>query len=365
MAAERLRIGMIGLGDVGARSSQGIRDAEHTELAGVMDLNEQIARDLGAKHGVPWTCDLAELLARPDVDAVYVAVPNHLLASVVVQAAQAGKHVLCEKPMATTLADADRMIAASAQAGRALGMAFEAQVTPEIQRLHNLVAAGAIGTVIGMRIIAMLDKPESYWAYGYDHRIGTDWRASKSRAGGGMLITTCIHDINTVRYVSGLEATRVYAEYGTFNTPVEVEDLAAVTVRYDNGAVGAIEASSCIKGNGMDLDVGNYIYGSDGQIVQSDTLRVYTTKEVDGVPAGTWHEIGKPHNIPDGRRRVMDGFATAVLSGRPLPVSGHDGRAALEVALSAYQAGAEGRPITLSAGQREKEPAAHGASLLR
>jgi UDP-N-acetyl-2-amino-2-deoxyglucuronate dehydrogenase len=351
MAAERLRIGMIGLGDVGARSSQGIRDAAHAELAGVMDLNEQLARELGATHGVPWTCDLAELLARPDVDAVYVAVPNHLLAAVVIQAAGAGKHVLCEKPMATTLADADRMIAACAQAGVALGIAFEAQVIPELQRLHDIVAAGGIGTVIGTRIVAMLDKPESYWAYGYDHRIGTDWRMSKSKAGGGMLITTCIHDFNTVRYISGLEATRIYAEYGTFATPVEVEDLASVTIRYNNGAIGYVEASSCIKGNGMHLDVGDYIYGSDGQVVLGDTLRIYTTRRIDDVPAHTWHEIGNPHDIPSGRRRVMDGFAAAVLESRPVPVTGHDGRAALAVAVSAYQAGAQGHPVDLGVAQ--------------
>src|SRR5581483_7645155 len=194
MAGERLRIGMIGCGDAAARGANGIQAAEHAALAGVMDVDEALARDLGAAHGVPWTCDVAELLARSDVDAVYIAVPNYLLAPLTIQAAQAGKHVLCEKPMATALADADRMIAECARAGVALGIAFEAQVIPEIQRLRDLIAAGGIGRVIGTRITMMLEKPESYWAQGYDHRTATDWRASKARAGGGMLISTCIHD---------------------------------------------------------------------------------------------------------------------------------------------------------------------------
>jgi predicted dehydrogenase len=310
---------------------------------------------------------VAELLARPDVDAVYIAVPNHLLASLTVQAAQAGKHVLCEKPMATSLADADRMIAACDQAGVALGIAFEAQVTPELQRLRDIIAAGGIGKVIGTRITMMLEKPESYWARGYDHRTATDWRASKSRAGGGMLISTCIHDINTLRYLTGLEATRIYAEYGTFATPVEVEDLVVVTVRYDNGAIGTIEASSCIKGNGMELDVADYVYGSSGQVALGQTLRVYTMHEVPGVPVETWHEVGTVHTLPEGRRRVMEGFAAAVLAGRPLPVSGQDGRAVLAVALAAYQAGTEGRAVEMGAGagRRDEEPLAHGTSVLR
>jgi predicted dehydrogenase len=342
---------MIGCGDVGERSARGLRDAEHAELAAVMDADEKVARGLAEAFDVPWTSDLAELLARSDMDAVYLAVPNNLIASIAVQAAQAGKHLLIEKPVATTLTDADRILAAAEAAGVTVGVAFEAQVTPEIQRLHAIIASGGIGTVMGTRIVAMLDKPETYWTLGYDHRVSGDWRTSKIRAGGGMLITTHIHDINTVRYLTGLEAGRIYAEYGTFATPVEVEDLLFVTIRYTSGAIGSIEGSSCIKGNGMDLDVGNYIYGTAGQVVLGDTLRIYTTLDVPGVPAGVWHQVGVPHTIPEGRMRVMDGFAAAILEGQPVPVSGLDGRAALEVALSAYQAGAQGRPVDVGQGQ--------------
>jgi len=352
MAGDRLRVGMIGGGDIADRSARALHAAAHTELAGVVDINETLARGLGETFAVPWTTDAAELLARTDVDAVYVAVPNYLLASIAIQAAAAGKHVLVEKPMATTLADANRMIAASASAGRALGVAFEAQVTPELQRLHRIIRSGGIGTVIGTRIVAMLEKPESYWVQGYAHRTAGNWRASKAQAGGGMLITTHIHDYNTIRYLTGLEATRVYAEYGTFNTPVEVEDLTFVTVRYDSGAIGTVEGSSCIKGNGMDLDVGDFIYGTAGQVaLGGDTLRIYTTLEVEGVPRNEWFDIGKVHPLLDSRIWVMDGFGAAVLAGRPLPVSGEDGRAALEIALSAYQAGTQGYPVELSNGQ--------------
>jgi predicted dehydrogenase len=252
--------------------------------------------------------------------------------------------------MATTLAGADRMIATCATAGVALGIAFEAQVTPEVQWLHDAIAAGGIGAVIGTRIVAMLEKPESYWAHGYDHRVVSDWRASRARAGGGMLITTCIHDINTVRYLSGLQARRVYAEYGTFATAVEVEDLATVTVRYDGGAIGAIEAASCIRGNGLGQDAATYIYGTAGQVVLGRTLSLYTTTEIAGVPRATWHQVGVPHTLREGRRRVMEGFATAVLAGLPPPTTGRDGRAALALAVAAYEAGAAGRPIDCDTG---------------
>src|SRR5947209_6197870 len=162
--------------------------------------------------------------------AVYIAVPHDLHAPLTVQAAQAGKHVLCEKPISTTLADADRMIAACAEAGVAFSIAFDAQITPAYQRLHDLIARGAIGEVIGTRIVALIDKPASYWSSGWSGRIATDWRVSKEKAGGGVMVMNSIHDINTVRYVTGLEAQRVYAESATFATPVEVEDYIVATI---------------------------------------------------------------------------------------------------------------------------------------
>ncbi len=352
MAGDRVRVGIIGGGDIADRSARALCAADHTELVGVVDINETMARGLGEAFDVPWTTDARELLARSDVDAVYVAVPNHLLASIVVQAAEAGKHVLVEKPMATTLTDADRMIAASAAAGRSLGVAFEAQLTPELQRAHEIIRSGGIGKVIGTRIVAMIQKPETYWAQGYAHRTSTNWRASKAKAGGGMLITTHIHDYNTVRYLTGLKAVRIYAEYGTFNTPVEVEDLVYVTVRYDSGAIGTVEGSSCIVGNGMEGDVGDFVYGTAGQVVLgADNVRVFTTLEVDGIPRNEWYEIGKVHPLLESRTWVMEGFGSAIVEGRPLPVGYADGRAALEIALSAYQAGTQGYPVELGKGQ--------------
>src|SRR5579875_930730 len=179
MATETVRIGMIGCGEIAAAMAKGIQAAEHAAIAAVMDVNEGMARDLGTTYGVPWSCDAAELLAREDVDAVYIAVPHYLHAPLTVQAAQAGKHVLCEKPIATTLADADRMIAACAEAGVFLSIAFDAQITPAYQRLHALVMEGAIGDVIGTRIVALIDKPASYWSSGWSGRIATDWRTSR------------------------------------------------------------------------------------------------------------------------------------------------------------------------------------------
>src|SRR2546423_5139654 len=110
--------------------------------------------------------------------AVYIAVPHDLHAPLTIQAAQAGKHVLCEKPIAATLADADRMIAACERADVFLSVAFDAQIMPAMQKVRDLIATGTIGEVIGTRIVALIDKHASYWSSGWTGRVTAAWRIS-------------------------------------------------------------------------------------------------------------------------------------------------------------------------------------------
>src|SRR5688572_893732 len=116
-AGARLRIAMIGCGEIAVQTAGGIARAPSAEHVMVMDVEERVARDLGEIHGVPHTTSLDELLANPSVDAVYIAIPHYLHASVALRAIRAGKHVLVEKPIATTLADADEMIETARHAG--------------------------------------------------------------------------------------------------------------------------------------------------------------------------------------------------------------------------------------------------------
>lgn len=344
---QKLRIGMIGCGEIAVQTAKGIAAATSAEHVMVMDVSEPVAADLGRTYGVPHTTSVEELLANPAVEAVYIAVPHHLHAPLTLQALAAGKPVLVEKPIATTLADADAMIAAARAAGVALAVAYQAQVDPTAQRLKALIAAGAIGKVIGTRIVYRGDKPETYWSGGYSGRIRTDWRTSQAQAGGGVLIMNTVHDLNTLRFITGLEATRVYGEYDTFTTPVEVEDYIAVTYRYDNGAIGTLEAGSAIRGKDPRGAV-NRIYGQDGQILFSNPPQIYATAEVAGLRAGAWQEVpAAPRDREGGRAAIADGFARAVLAGEPPPVRGEDGRAALEIVVAAYQSGREHRAITL------------------
>jgi UDP-N-acetyl-2-amino-2-deoxyglucuronate dehydrogenase len=345
--ADRLRIGMIGCGEIAVQTAKGIAASTLGQHVMVMDTDARVAGDLGATYGVPHTTRVEELLANPAVDAVYIAVPHFLHAPLTIQAAQAGKHVLVEKPIATTLEEADAMIAAAGAAQVTLSVAYLAQVDPVAQTMRRLVAAGAIGKVVGTRIVYRGDKPESYWHGGYSGRITTDWRTSKAKSGGGVLIMNTIHDLNTLRFITGLEVVRVAAEYETFTTPVEVEDYIALTYRYSNGAIGSLEAGSAIRGRDPIREV-NRIYGDAGQLLFSNPARIFVSRAHEGLQAGEWQDLPVPAGNKGGDRAAMiDGFAGAVLNGKPPLVRAEDGRAALQIALAAYQSGQEHRTVGL------------------
>lgn len=343
---DEVRFGVIGCGEIAVQTCQGIAAAPNASIAMLMDARSEVLDDLHAFYGAPTTTDVDEVLANPDVDAVYIATPHYLHAPLGIKAAQAGKHVLVEKPIATTLEDADALIAACRKQGVKLGVAFLAQGDAAMNAARDLIRAGVIGEIIAVRYTALGDKPVTYWHGGYTQRVYTDWRTNKAQAGGGILIMNVVHDLNTVRYVTGLEVKRVYAEYDTLTTPVEVEDVIGVTLRYTNGAIGVIQAGSNMRGRAHQDVPGPRIYGAKGQIILSDRPLIYMTEPFEGRAPHTWGEV--PFTGPTGdRQQMISRFAQAILSGAEPPVSGLDGRKALEIIVAAYRSGEIKQPVEI------------------
>ncbi|MFB0522160.1 MAG: Gfo/Idh/MocA family protein, partial [Candidatus Bathyarchaeia archaeon] len=268
-------------------------------------------------------------------------------APLTIEAARAGKHVIVEKPIAVDLEQVDAMIAECKKNRVELSTCFPCRYLPEVEKAKNLVDKGLIGQIIGMKITNTGIKPASYWMGGYTGRIKSDWRTSKEKSGGGILIMNSVHDIDFMRYITGLEAKRVYSEYGTFSTPVEVEDFIHVIIRYTNGAIGIIEASSCLQGAPSSRSIrGNRIYGSEGEIVVSNPLWIRTTRDTEIGEANNWHEMMLERKYGHVTRFTEE-FVEAVLSGKTPPVTGEDGRKALEIIVAAYESGLKATPTTL------------------
>ena len=164
--ASELRIGIIGCGEIAMETCQGIAAAPNASVAMLMDPRPELLADLSEMFSAPATTNVDDVLANPDVDAVYIATPHNRHAPIGIRAAAAGKHILVEKPIATTLADADALIAACEEHGVTLGVAYLAPVDGGMAAARDLVRGGALGEVIAVRITVHADKPDSYWTGG-------------------------------------------------------------------------------------------------------------------------------------------------------------------------------------------------------
>ncbi|MDA0745952.1 MAG: Gfo/Idh/MocA family oxidoreductase [bacterium] len=342
---QKLRIGMIGCGEIAYKASgKAIGDARNAEIVMAMDPVAEVAASFGQTFGVPHTTELDEVLEHSEVDAVVISAPHYLHEPLTVQAASAGKHVMCEKPIACTLEQADRMIAACKEAGVLLGINLVSRYAASTVKAKELVSAGVIGEVVGMQFHVMADKQDSYWTGGYSGRVQTEWRKSREQSGGGVLVMNLVHDIDRFRYITGLEAVRVFCEYDTYCTRVEVEDSITAVFRYDNGAIGTATASSCARGRRGN---GNRIVGTEGQILfpAGETMEVFTSRGERGLQAGEWNSLSLQGEEP--RRVYTERFAEAVFESRQPDIPGEEGRKTLETIVAAYRSGETHQPVGL------------------
>jgi len=343
------KFGVIGCGSAAVPVCEALFASPLTALARVHDLDLGLARDLGERYGVPYAGPVDEVLGNPEVEAVYIAVPHDQLYPLARRALEAGKHVLVEKPMALTLAHADDLIALSEERRLALGVFYELRhATPHIQA-RELIRAGALGAIIGVRIQTLIDKPLSYWQSGYGGRSANTWRGQKARAGGGVVLMNTSHQLDALRYITGLEVASVSAEIGTLTAPVEVEDIAAATLRFNNGAVGSIFAGAHMASSRVGSECFD-IFGTQGQLKMPDAygdgpLQVFLRQGWGDIPANVWHSV--PGLVANVYRETVEAFAYAVQQGQPAPTSGHDARRVLATVLALYQSAEAKRTIPI------------------
>jgi predicted dehydrogenase len=272
MAKDVVHFGVIGTGgQANSVHIGGIRQCPWAELVALCDSNEELLRQRAAEHGIPAErCykEYTELLARDDIDAVTIGTPNHLHAPIVIAAAQAGKHVLCEKPIALNTEEALQMVAACRAAKVRHMTAFTYRFVPAIRFATHLVRAGAIGEVRTLRSRRLQD-----WG---TRAIG--WRQVKALAGTGEVGDMMAHRLDYTQAMIG-RITRVCGLLRNFIPERErpdgsiqvqdVDDWASALAEFATGAVGVYESSKICWGFGFyakspdDLD----IHGTEGSIV--------------------------------------------------------------------------------------------------
>src|SRR3954469_12698552 len=339
MTNRTVGVALIGSGRMGAFHAETVAQRlPGARLAAIADpapgAAQRLAGALGADRAYS---DLAQLWEDPAVEAVVIAAPARSHADLVVAAAAAGKHVLCEKPMAVTLPDADRAIDAARAAGVVLQVGFNRRFAADWRAARALLDSGTLGTPRQLR--SLTRDPG-----GFDpSRVLPDT----------IFLETLIHDFDTLRFLNpGAEPVEVYATADALVEPAWRDrgllDTAGVTVRFDNGAMAVAEA--CFEA-AYGYDVRGEVLGSGGMATMGDGRRNGMAFSGAG---GRLVETARSDQelFRDAYAAELASFVDAVRTGGTAPVTGEDARPALGIALAAAESVRAGRPVRIDEVQK-------------
>ena len=336
MPAQSLKIGLIGAGRIGRLHAEHLTTRiSLAELVMVADVFEENVRQCAKRYAIPFaTQDYHAILDRPDIEAVMICSSTDTHARIIEEAAQASKHIFCEKPIALDLSTIDRALDAVKHAGVKLQLGFNRRFDASYRRVRQAVERGETGRLHQLHIISRDPAPPPI---------------EYIRSSGGLFLDMTIHDFDMARFLIGSEVDEIFAMAGVMVDPAIGEagdvDTAIVMLHFNNGVIGTIENSRCAA------------YGYDQRV------------EVLGSAGAVWTENNYPNTaiISDSRsiRRdlplhffverytesfvtEMEAFVDAVLHDKPVPVTGYDGRVAAVLGLAAKKSLAEHRPVRLS-----------------
>lgn len=336
-ANKPVAVALIGAGRIGTSHAEIVANRlTNATLAAVADPAPGAAARLADRLACPLAyTDVDELLANSDIEAVIIASPARFHTNLAVAAAQAGKAVFCEKPMALTLEDADRAIAAARKAGVPLQVGFNRRWDQAFAEGHAAIRAGKIGTPQLLRSLTRDPGP-----FSADPARIPPWT---------IFFETLIHDFDTLLWLNaGATPVEVYAVADALVRPDAKSsghlDTAVVTIRFDNGAIAVAEANfSALYG----YDIRGEVFGSAGMVTMGDvrrsSMRLF---DQHGVSSDTWRL--DTDSFIDAYTAEFAAFMEAVRRGSVAGPSGEDARAALEIALACIKSVEEKRPVSLA-----------------
>ncbi len=329
-----LRWGLIGASTI-AREwvIDAIRAQPGNEVKAVLSGDGRRGTDFARAHGIPSSyTDLGALLADPDVDAVYISTTNELHKAQTLAAAAASKHVLCEKPLALTLADAREMVAACARAGVVLATNHHLRNAATHRKIRELIRAGAIGKPLFARVFHAVYLPP--------HLQG--WRLHKAEAGGGVILDISCHDADTLRFLFDAEAVEAVAlSQQAELASGELEDGVMAVLRFDNGVLAQLHDAFTVRHAGTGLEV----HGTEGSIIARNVMTQRPAGEI--VLRNASGETAVPVEHENLYVRALRAFNAAVAGQGQPSASGEDGVRSVAVALAVLEASRTGRRVAV------------------
>lgn len=330
---KKIHWGIIGCGGIARkRTIPGLLLAKNAVCEAIMDKNEAALHEVGEEFGIKKKyTDVDELLGDKEIDAVYIATPLFLHKEQVFKAADAGKHILLEKPMGITAEDGKEMKKYCEDRGIILGVGFMMRLHGAHTEIKRLIDSGAIGTVVSAYAKFNCDYPASPQI----------WRQSKAYSAGGTMMDMGIHCIDLLTYLTGLKITEATGITGNqIHRYPDVEDAATGVYKMDNGAIFTVEANFNLPDElgGCKFE----IYGTRGTIVSEGTLGQVEVGEVryktlDNLELG-WQVL----NYESGNMYTKETelFSAAILDGTPVPVTAEEAildQMAVEAVYESYE----------------------------
>ena len=341
MTAAPVRVALVGCGRISRTHFEAIRSVQGLELAAVCDIDEERARSAGEENGVPWFTSYARMLQEADCHAVAVCTPSGLHPQHGIMAARAGKHVICEKPMAIDLAGADALVQACDEAGVHLFVVKQNRLNPPIQLLRRAIDKGRFGRIYLANTTVRWTRPQEY----YDQ---APWRGTWEFDGGAFM-NQASHYVDLIQWLVG-PVESVMAKTATLARRIETEDTGVAILKFRSGALGVIEVTMLTYPRNLEGSI--TVLGEKGTVKIGGTavnrVEHWAFAEYDDDDKLVESASTNPPTVYGYGHRGYYANVLAVLSGKARPdTDGRAGRKSLELILGIYESARTGREVTL------------------
>jgi UDP-N-acetyl-2-amino-2-deoxyglucuronate dehydrogenase len=369
-----LRTALIGCGKVGGLHAAALATLPESNLIAVCDSSLERAAQFAAQYGGNAFQEVSEMLQRSGAEAVFICTPHPLHKEPAILAAQAGVHVMVEKPMAANLPDCDEMLRAAGKSGVRLSVMSQRRFYEPVQRMKAAIEAGKIGRPLLGVFLMFSWRDQAYYE-------SDPWRGKWATEGGGVLVNQSPHQLDLLRWFMG-DIEEISGRWANLNHPgIEGDDTAVATLKFKNGGLGSI-VTSLSQNPGLFTKV--HIHGSNGASIGVETDRGATfiagvSKIAEPPLNDLWtipgeEQLLKQFQAADRERfqtldpilhyhsvQIQD-FLQAIQTGRPPLVTGEDGRAVVEMFSAIYESNKTGCGVRLPSGEAVENPVSRAST---
>jgi UDP-N-acetyl-2-amino-2-deoxyglucuronate dehydrogenase len=339
-----LNFGLIGCGRVAPRHIGSIHELSKARLVAVADIIESRAQRYASENGIAAYTDYQRLIERDDLDIVNICTPSGLHAQIAIDAMQAGKHVIVEKPIALSIEEADRMIDTAKAEGVKLCVVLQNRYNPPIKDLRQIVDEGRMGKLLLGNATVRWYRPQEYYEDGWHGTWSMD---------GGALMNQSIHHIDALQWFMG-EVQSVFAFTGTLAHFMEAEDTGVAVIRFKSGGLGVVEGSTITYPQNLEGSIA--LFGETGSVkVGGTALNRKVLWKIEGELEHerellTRDQVDPPSVYGNSHKSVIADMVEAVLEDRHPKTNGKEARKSVALVLAIYESARTGCPVDMNNG---------------